>query len=175
MQVKLVSKQWQEIGFQGEDPCTDFRGMGLLALENLLYFAVTHESAARHVLSRSCHPRYGYSFGIVGINLTHLALTLLKDGALKHHFYNVAVKEMKEAALSASSTSGTAGVQLPSLRHFHQVYCYIFFEFDSLWRNEKPRDIMEFNRVRDLFEKKLRAQLKSYDCILKTNFVLRNV
>ena len=29
-------KQWKEIGFQGEDPATDFRGMGILGLENLL-------------------------------------------------------------------------------------------------------------------------------------------
>ena len=30
------TKQWQNIGFQGEDPKTDFRGMGMLGLENLL-------------------------------------------------------------------------------------------------------------------------------------------
>lgn len=31
-----VSNSWKELGFQGEDPKTDFRGMGLLGLENLL-------------------------------------------------------------------------------------------------------------------------------------------
>ena len=31
-----VTKQWQNIGFQGDDPKTDFRGMGTLGLENLL-------------------------------------------------------------------------------------------------------------------------------------------
>ena len=30
------TKLWQNIGFQGTDPKTDFRGMGLLGLENLL-------------------------------------------------------------------------------------------------------------------------------------------
>lgn len=30
------TKQWQNIGFQGDDPKTDFRGMGMLGLENLL-------------------------------------------------------------------------------------------------------------------------------------------
>ena len=30
------SKQWQDIGFQGVDPKTDFRGMGILGLQNLL-------------------------------------------------------------------------------------------------------------------------------------------
>lgn len=32
-----ISKQWCEIGFQGNDPKTDFRGMGLLGLLNLLW------------------------------------------------------------------------------------------------------------------------------------------
>ncbi len=37
--VKLesrVTKQWGNIGFQGDDPKTDFRGMGMLGLTNLL-------------------------------------------------------------------------------------------------------------------------------------------
>ncbi len=30
-----ITKRWTEIGFQGSDPGTDFRGMGLLGLINL--------------------------------------------------------------------------------------------------------------------------------------------
>lgn len=32
-----ITKQWGNIGFQGDDPKTDFRGMGMLGLSNLLY------------------------------------------------------------------------------------------------------------------------------------------
>lgn len=32
-----ITKQWGDIGFQGEDPKTDFRGMGMLGLINLLW------------------------------------------------------------------------------------------------------------------------------------------
>ena len=32
-----VSKDWQDIGFQGNDPATDFRGMGTLGLQCLQY------------------------------------------------------------------------------------------------------------------------------------------
>ena len=31
------TKQWQDIGFQGNNPATDFRGMGVLSLHCLLY------------------------------------------------------------------------------------------------------------------------------------------
>lgn len=33
-----VSNSWKNIGFQGDDPKTDFRGMGLLGLDNLRYY-----------------------------------------------------------------------------------------------------------------------------------------
>ena len=31
-----TSSQWTQIGFQGEDPMTDFRGMGMLGLDQLV-------------------------------------------------------------------------------------------------------------------------------------------
>lgn len=34
--------QWTEIGFQGNDPMTDFRGMGQLALDQLMYVYKKH-------------------------------------------------------------------------------------------------------------------------------------
>lgn len=54
-----ISKQWSEIGFQGEDPMTDFRGMGILGLDNLIYFATNHTKVARLILLHSNHPTHG--------------------------------------------------------------------------------------------------------------------
>lgn len=45
-----------------------------------------------------------YSYAIVGINLTEMAYSLLKNGALKAHLYN-------------------AVPGLPQMEHFHQFYC----------------------------------------------------
>uniref|UniRef100_A0A915E8V2 ELMO domain-containing protein n=1 Tax=Ditylenchus dipsaci TaxID=166011 RepID=A0A915E8V2_9BILA len=39
------TNQWQDIGFQGDDPATDFRGMGVLGLDQLVFFA---QSMSRH-------------------------------------------------------------------------------------------------------------------------------
>ncbi|RWS28455.1 ELMO domain-containing protein 1-like protein [Leptotrombidium deliense] len=83
-----VSKQWTEIGFQGEDPKSDFRGMGLLGLKNLVYFSQHFASAARHILLHSNHPTQGYPFAITGINITFIAYNLLMSGQLKTHFFN---------------------------------------------------------------------------------------
>jgi len=164
-----VTKQWQDIGFQGEDPKTDFRGMGILGLQNLVYFAREFGSAAKHILSHSHHPRFGhitalgshtpsvrYSFAIVGINLTHMAYKLLKESALKSHLFNF--------------NEGR-----PTLENFHHFYCYLFIEFDKFWLECEPRDIMEFNRIRDLFENNIRSQLEDTRTLFKVNIEVDTV
>ncbi len=45
-----------------------------------------------------------YPFAIVGINLTHIAYTLLLDGRVKSHFFN-------------------AHLDIYCIEDFHQVYC----------------------------------------------------
>jgi len=151
-----VTKQWQDIGFQGEDPKTDFRGMGILGLQNLVYFAREFGSAAKHILSHSHHPRFGYSFAIVGINLTHMAYKLLKESALKSHLFNF--------------NEGR-----PTLDNFHHFYSYLFIEFDKFWLECEPRDIMEFNRIRDLFENNIRSQLEDTRTLFKVNIEVDTV
>ncbi|EMP35898.1 ELMO domain-containing protein 1, partial [Chelonia mydas] len=163
-----ISKQWCEIGFQGDDPKTDFRGMGLLGLYNLLYFAERDAAIAQQVLSDSLQPKYsqfskaewekkkfdkaiGYSFAIVGINITDLAYNLLVSGALKTHFYNVAP-------------------EAPTLSHFQQTFCYLMHEFHKFWIEEDPLDIMEFNRVREKFHKQILKQLQNPDMALCPHF-----
>lgn len=53
------TKQWTEIGFQGDDPATDFRGMGMLGLTQLVFLAERFPDAARLVLTNSLHPVHG--------------------------------------------------------------------------------------------------------------------
>ncbi|XP_071445021.1 ELMO domain-containing protein 2 [Hetaerina americana] len=146
-----LTKQWQDIGFQGDDPATDFRGMGLLGLENLLFFASEYPKVAQHVLSHSKHPNYGFVYAVVGINITSMAYYLLRNGTAKTHVYN---------ACSC----------VPTLKLFHTMYSYLFFEFDKFWINEKPKNVMQFSIVRDKYEKNLKERLLDPNGILKLNF-----
>lgn len=142
-----VSPQWKEIGFQGEDPATDFRGMGILGLQCLLYLAEHCTDIARHLLIHSHHPQLGYSFAIVGINLSQLAWRLVDDGSARAHFYNV-------GALAASKSP-------PEERcaPFFAFFVYLFHRFDEAWLLERPVDIMQFGRVRDRFDRRIRHLL----------------
>ncbi|XP_012674362.2 ELMO domain-containing protein 2 [Clupea harengus] len=145
-----VTKQWGDIGFQGDDPKTDFRGMGMLGLTNLVFFSENYTEAARQVLSHANHPNLGYSYAIVGINLTEMAYSLLKSGALKPHFYN--------------SVEGST-----QMKHFHQLYCYLAYEFNKFWIQEEPESIMEFNLYREKFHEKVKRLLLDPDVTLILN------
>lgn len=130
--------------------------MGLLGLENLLFFAREYTLAARHVLSHSMHPQHGYTFAIVGINLTSMALSLLKQGHAKTHIYN-------------------AIPSYPSLNTFHHLYCYLFYEFDRFWMEVKPNSIMEFSAVQERFDRSMKDKLHNHDTVLRINLAVDNI
>ena len=47
---------WTALGFQGTDPLTDFRGGGLLSLQQLAFFAENYTAQVRAINSRANHP-----------------------------------------------------------------------------------------------------------------------
>jgi len=157
-----ISKQWGEIGFQGNDPKTDFRGMGMLGLENLLFFVREFNKAAKHILSHSHHPIYGYSMAIVSINLTHLALKMFNDGTAKAHMYNATKDRIDES-------------RPITLDNFHHFYSYLFVEFDQFWLDQKPENVMEFNRIRDLFDNNMRTLMADRSVCFKINPVVDTI
>ncbi|KAG2465856.1 ELMO domain-containing protein 2 [Polypterus senegalus] len=142
-----ISKQWGDIGFQGDDPKTDFRGMGMLGLANLVFFSEQYPEVARQVLSHSNHPKLGYSYAIVGINLTEMAYSLLSSGVVKPHFYNL--------------VPGS-----PQLEHFQRFYSYLVYEFDKFWFQEEPESIMLFNQYREKFHEKVKRLLQQPSVVL---------
>nr|CAG4641917.1 EOG090X0AMT [Eurycercus lamellatus] len=127
-----VTSSWQDMGFQGDDPKTDFRGMGMLGLENLLYFSKNYTDAALHVLSHSNHPKHGYPFAIVGINLTHMALNLWKDGSAKTHSYNLCCHQTKTSCQN----------------HGARFVSAVFINFCFFVIQSEMRSINSFSRIR---------------------------
>lgn len=130
--------------------------MGLLGLENLLFFASEYPQASSHVLSHSLHPKYGYTFAIVGINLTSMAYYLLKDGSAKTYMFN-------------------AKHYLPNINLFHRFYCYLFYEFDKLWLESKPENIMEFSIIYKKFENAIRTELADPASVFRINIEVDTV
>uniref|UniRef100_A0A914ER53 ELMO domain-containing protein n=1 Tax=Acrobeloides nanus TaxID=290746 RepID=A0A914ER53_9BILA len=135
------TNQWQSIGFQGDDPATDFRGMGMLGLDELLFIAKYDMDNCKRLFLISHHPVIGFPYAICGITITALTRDLLRSGLLKNHFYN---------ALHGK----------PNMDNFHQVYCRIFILFCEFWEKEHPETIMDFNPIKAKFVERLEAYLK---------------
>jgi len=119
---------WKDIGFQGTDPATDFRGMGLLGLQNLVHFAERFPRQAAAVLEDSQKDNW-FSFAITGLNITADMCHLTKERKLNNYFY-------------------TAGSSLPS---FNALYAYLFCRLNERWREINPDTVMVFQEVRRKF------------------------
>ncbi|ORY78454.1 ELMO/CED-12 family-domain-containing protein [Leucosporidium creatinivorum] len=73
----LVSKQWQEIGFQGTSPKTDFRRLGSLALDSILFFARTYGHRAAEVVDEAVNGGlHWYPLALAMIHMTAFALDM---------------------------------------------------------------------------------------------------
>lgn len=155
-----ITKRWSEIGFQGNDPSTDFRGMGMLSLLNLHYFSTNMNEKAKQVYNKSLHPKLGYPFSIVGISITSWVYKLLNGNFLKTHFYN------DSELLSVSSIN---------LENFHKIYCVLFIEFDQYWFLNEP-NVMNFEKNSKLFFTLVANKLKNDPrTIIKENFLGKNL
>ncbi|OMJ79801.1 hypothetical protein SteCoe_20105 [Stentor coeruleus] len=64
------SEKWKEIGFQGKDPSTDFRGAGFFGLEQLVFLSSTYPQEYKAMLEAANN----YSFAISVLNITHLLM-----------------------------------------------------------------------------------------------------
>ncbi|KAI8844581.1 ELMO/CED-12 family-domain-containing protein [Chytriomyces cf. hyalinus JEL632] len=145
------SKQWQFLGFQGDDPATDFRGMGILGLENLIYYARTHPDSFQRVLANSHHPKAWFSMAIVGINISSFVLSMHRQRLLQKFFYKYGV----------------------SKDIYHELYCFIFDSFESRWTSQNESlTVMDFERFFKQFRVEFEARIVSDEIHSGEVFVL---
>ncbi|GAB2302698.1 hypothetical protein Dimus_036695 [Dionaea muscipula] len=81
----LVSEKWKEMGWQGKDPSSDFRGGGFISLENLLFFARNFPICFQDLLHKQEGDRvmWEYPFAVAGVNITFMLIQMLDLEAVK--------------------------------------------------------------------------------------------
>ncbi len=154
-----VQGDWMELGFQGSDPSTDFRGMGILGLSQLLYFSQYKTLKAKLILSDFCDkPTTGtntsngcyFPFAIIGINITRFLLEIIEekrvhDILIEHLGHTVALNTQTYQILpSDDQVCIEFGMKI-----IHEVYCTIFEEFYAEYLHVRPQTIMLFNMIFD--------------------------
>lgn len=111
--VSRVSEQWKALGFQGNDPATDFRGMGILGLRHLVYFAEKHGGEWRELLESQARRRERqYPVAVAGINLTFMLVTdVLLPGAQARPAASMQVERSTVEALLADNEDAFSEVR----------------------------------------------------------------
>jgi ELMO domain-containing protein len=169
----LRSPLWQEMGWQGLDPATDFRGAGRFGLENLLALGRERPELFRSLLKKERGQRsaWEYPFCVAGLNLTFgLAEVLVLGaggggggggaaGALGRRAtpspaaraFARMVAEQAAAAASQANGGGDGGqagsapdaASEAAERAFNEIYAAAFALLDAVWL-ERKAGYMEF-------------------------------
>lgn len=121
------SKQWGQIGFQQSDPASDFRGAGVLALDQLVHLAANRNAVACCMLVEPSVEMSRYPWACVGINLTREVVRLLDARVLHPRLFGKA----PDAALGV----------------VHDVYADIFEILHQRWLHAKPDNVLAFPAV----------------------------
>lgn len=132
-----VSEQWKSLGFQGTDPATDFRGMGLLGLEQLVYFAENHTDIFRKIVNgQIARKEREYPVAVAGINITQKLYDILKIN-------------------DEAGQDNTIFPIIFSHKHaFEEMYCTTFQVLDHLW-DDMNASYMDFPRVLAAVQKQI--------------------
>ncbi|KAI0492669.1 hypothetical protein KFK09_026945 [Dendrobium nobile] len=129
----LISEQWKQMGWQGKDPSTDFRGGGFISLENLLFFAKTFSGSFQRLLNKQGGNRaaWEYPFAVAGVNITFMIMQMLDLHSSKPRRF---VRTVFIQMLAEDEWA------------FDLLYCVAFMVMDKQWL-ERNASYMEFNEV----------------------------
>ncbi|KAL9245238.1 hypothetical protein vseg_018913 [Gypsophila vaccaria] len=141
----LISEQWKDMGWQGKDPSTDFRGGGYISLENLLYFARHFPKSFQELLRKQEGDRamWEYPFAVAGVNITFMLIQMLDLEAVKPRTLVGAIF-VKFLAENESA--------------FDLLYCITFKLLDHQWL-QMHASYMDFNSVMKATRRQLEREL----------------
>jgi len=146
----LKTPQWKEMGWQGEDPATDFRGAGVYGLDNLLYLSESYPQLWHQLLHKTQGSRaqWEYPFAVAGLNLTFMLGELLE---LHGNKGKVPVTPAARGFVGLMQQEGDVA--------FEELYCTAFCLLDQVWLEQKA-SYMEFNQVMKAVKARLDQALR---------------
>ena len=147
----------------GVDPSTDFRGMGVFALHQLVHFVTNRPTQARAVLLVSNHPRRFFPFAVAGINISAFIVSLLVETRMHTFLCKTCLQGNSILDNNFSYSSGPSNSQYlvdKACNTLNELYCRIFIEFAELWELRDPPTVMQFNEIFTEIQNKIRIEFQ---------------
>ena len=120
------TKRWTDVGFQGPDPGTDFRGAGVQGLRHLVYFA---QNRADDFKSAN---QSGYPLAIAGLNVTMMIYSCLGWGFKKVEISNGSKRTLYQYLFSQDDRGD----------RFEMLYCRVMQLLDAEWKRQNATYMM---------------------------------
>ncbi|CAL5034161.1 unnamed protein product [Urochloa decumbens] len=147
--TSLVSAQWKDMGWQGVNPATDFRGCGFISLENLLFFARTYPAPFKRLMLKQQGMRavWEYPFAVAGINISYMLIQLLELNSVR-----------------PKSLPGINFIKVLTEHEdaFDVLYCIAFEMLDAQWLAMRA-SYMQFKEVLEATKQQLERELSLED------------
>ncbi|KAK4053679.1 hypothetical protein OIV83_001335 [Microbotryomycetes sp. JL201] len=144
----MVSKRWQEIGFQGTSPSTDFRDLNSLALDALLYFATEYESQAVQIVEESVNGGANwYPLALAMIHMTAFALDLALS------------RDLQLFLLRSFQTKASTDPAPSDLGPFLRAASELMLLFHAHWLRS-DYNVMQFEQVSKEYQAALRPWIR---------------
>ncbi|KAM5554703.1 hypothetical protein ABKV19_022889 [Rosa sericea] len=152
----LITEQWKEMGWQGKDPSTDFRGGGFISLENLLFFARNFPKSFQDLLRKQEGDRsvWEYPFAVAGVNITFMLIQMLDLEADLWGLCAVKPRTLVGAIFLKFLAENESAFDL--------IYCITFKLMDHQWLSMRA-SYMDFNTVMKSTRRQLEKELLSED------------
>ncbi|EPS71792.1 hypothetical protein M569_02968 [Genlisea aurea] len=146
----LISDQWKDMGWQGANPSTDFRGCGFISLENLLFFAKIYPGTFRRLLLKKGGRRskWEYPFAVAGINISFMLIQMLD---LQSGY--------KPKCIPGANFVKVLGGDEEA---FDMLFCVAFAMMDAQWLAMKA-SYMDFNEILNATRGQLERELTLED------------
>uniref|UniRef100_A0A914YG44 ELMO domain-containing protein n=1 Tax=Panagrolaimus superbus TaxID=310955 RepID=A0A914YG44_9BILA len=146
--VPRYGSHWENVGFQGEDPASDLRGVGMLGLCQLLFLSSNALSPqlALQLFELSIDKVHHFPLAVVGLNFTQFILEHVKEGRLNR----LAVQENSYVSV------------------INGIYRGCFITFYKLWKTRNCT-ILDFSKIAN----EIKVQIKQRPKFLLNMAVLR--
>ena len=152
-----ASPRWKEMGWQGENPATDFRGGGFLCLELLVYFAEERpdEFDALMKKRRGNRSEWEYPFAAAGVNITFMLIEILELKKINKNKIGGAVE--KEA--SSKAVLGFSRLLENDEYALESLFIESFILLDKVWLQQEAT-YMEFPQILLEVKERVRTVLR---------------
>lgn len=139
--ASINSPRWKEMGWQGENPQSDFRGCGFLSLYLLTYFAEERpeEFVALMKKTRGNRSQWEYPFAAAGVNITFMLMEILE---LK----NIKINENNTGQALPREVQGFLKLLGNDEYALESLFIESFILLDKVWL-EQEASYMEFSQV----------------------------